>query len=592
MSQEKLLIDDIIHKAIRSSHHKILGKDALLQGISRFLTADLQSSLDIYLLCNKDGLILDFYGKDADCDITGHSIPLSYFQNISQLLVFSEEEDPFVIIIKNKKDLVTAMLRIQKQFRTLSGLYQAAEGEKSAILDCFNSVGKAISIYDRDSRLLFGNGKFFQNFNVSDPEAALGKTIHEIMAMTGTKAHSINSNTSRMKMFDVLESGKEALDWEVRMEHRDHPEKAEVVSNDMYPIKDASGQVTGLVEISRSRQQDIKRSRRIFGLSAEYTFDDIVAKSAVMVEKVRMAKDFANSQFNFLITGESGVGKELFAQSIHNHSPYRNGPFVALNCANFSEGLIESELFGYVGGAFTGASKNGQIGKFELADGGTLFLDEIGELPYNFQSKLLRVLETRTVTRIGSTKPMPVNVRVIAATNRNPQKMVEEGLFREDLYYRLQVLALEIPPLRNRQEDLTPLADVFLRQAMSPMDNEPKKLDRKAKEFLLEYDWPGNVRELRNVLNRATVLAKDHTITRDILEASIYSKTFQPNTVSSTDVSPQVRLQKCQDNVDAAYMDLLREALSIAGGNKRKAADLLGISRNTLYRMLEKYGLM
>ncbi len=196
-----------------------------------------------------------------------------------------------------------------------------------------------------------------------------------------------------------------------------------------------------------------------------------------------------------MITGESGVGKELFAQSIHNYSPRHKGPFVALNCANFSDGLIESELFGYVGGAFTGASKNGQIGKFELADGGTLFLDEVGELPLHFQSKLLRVLETWMVTRIGSSKQIPVNVRLITATNRNLAEMVEEGLFRQDLYYRLQVLTLEIPPLRERKDDLALLSDSFLNQAAAPYLDTPKILSSQAKKVLMSYDWPGNVRE-------------------------------------------------------------------------------------------------
>lgn len=592
MSYAKNLTEDIINKAIRSSHYKIEGQDNLIRGISRFLCEEMHYDFDLFLLCSKKGLILDFIGKDTDYDIIGHTIPLSYFRSQKEYLLFEEEDAGFAIVTENKQTLVSSVIRLQKQICALYQLYDSMEDKSAALLHCFNSVKKAISIYDKDTRLLFGNENFFRNFNVTNPDMAIGKTINEIMTMTGTRAQSIGSNTTRMKMFDVLETGKEALDWEVRMENKNNPGQGEIVSNDMYPIKGDNNEVKGMIEISRSRQQDIKRTRKIVGLAAEYTFDDIIGSSAIMREKVQIAKDFANSQFNFLITGESGVGKELFAQSIHNYSPYKNGPFVALNCANFSEGLIESELFGYVGGAFTGASKNGQIGKFELADGGTLFLDEIGELPYNFQSKLLRVLENRTVTRIGSTKQIPVNVRVIAATNRNLEKMVEEGLFREDLYYRLQVLAIEIPPLRDRRDDLILLADTFLRQAMNPLDSLPKKLDRKAQHFLMEYDWPGNVRELRNVLNRATVLAKGDVISRETLEASIYSKSFQLTVSSAKHESPEVRLQKRQDSVNQAYAELIREALDITGGNKKKAAELLDISRNTLYRMMEKYELM
>ena len=302
----------------------------------------------------------------------------------------------------------------------------------------------------------------------------------------------------------------------------------------------------------------------------------------------RQAKEYANSPFNFLITGESGVGKELFAQSIHNYSPRHKGPFVALNCANFSDGLIESELFGYVGGAFTGASKNGQIGKFELADGGTLFLDEVGELPLHFQSKLLRVLETWMVTRIGSSKQIPVNVRLITATNRNLAEMVEEGLFRQDLYYRLQVLTLEIPPLRERKDDLALLSDSFLNQAAAPYLDTPKILSSQAKKVLMSYDWPGNVRELRNVITRATVLSKSKIISKETLEESIASKGYMLKAISTD--TPAERVKQKLTEIDNAYTSLLKEALELTAGNKKEAAELIGVSRNTFYRMLEKYG--
>lgn len=297
-----------------------------------------------------------------------------------------------------------------------------------------------------------------------------------------------------------------------------------------------------------------------------------------------------------MITGESGVGKELFAQAVHNYSDRRKGPFVALNCASFPENLIESELFGYVGGAFTGASKNGQIGKFELADGGTLFLDEVGELPFHFQSKLLRVLETWTITRIGSTKPFPVNVRLIAATNRNLEKMVEEGLFRQDLYYRLQILNIIIPPLRNRREDILQISEELLRQGRAPGSLQEKTLTEDAKQILLSYDWPGNVRELRNVLSRAALLSKSSFITRDVLTASIFASgsdarlSYEQSLPDST-LSAEARLAQRQQEVEAAGANLLKEAISIAGGNKSKAAALLDMSRNTFYRMLKKYNL-
>lgn len=330
--------------------------------------------------------------------------------------------------------------------------------------------------------------------------------------------------------------------------------------------------------------------KKIMGLIAEYTFDSIIGESPAIMQVVAQAKEYSRSPYNLLIVGESGVGKELFAQAIHNYSDRSDEPFVALNCANFPENLIESELFGYVGGAFTGASKNGQIGKFELADGGTLFLDEVGELPLHFQSKLLRVLETHKITRIGSSSETPVNVRVLAATNRDLEGMVEEGLFRKDLYYRLQVLSIEIPPLRERYQDLLLLSESFFKQAAEMNGEEKKTLDSNAQKVLLSYDWPGNVRELRNVIHRITLLSKTETVTEEILKAAIHSKRYALNSAAPAE-SPTDKLEKCKADVKSSYVNLLKTALETSGGNKKHAAELIGVSRRTFYRMLEKYGL-
>ncbi len=461
------------------------------------------------------------------------------------------------------------------------------------ILLALDSVNKSISIYDKNANLMFANRNFCNYLYIKDRDSIIGRNIDDIIKEAGTTIQSIETNTNRLKMHDVLKDGREVIDWEVRVTSS-HGE-TQLVGNDMYPIRDNAGNICGMVEITHSRRQLLANAKKMAGLSAEYTFDDIIGSSAPISSVIRNAKDYANSPLSLLITGESGVGKELFAQSIHNYSNRRKGPFVALNCASFPENLIESELFGYVGGAFTGASKGGQIGKFELADGGTLFLDEIGELPFHFQSKLLRVLETWTVTRIGGTKPTPINVRIIAATNRDLLKMVEEGLFRQDLYYRLQILNIVIPPLRHRKEDIIDLSEALLRQGKDPESLEAKKLTEDAKELLLAYDWPGNVRELRNVLYRASLLSKTDYITSETLESSISAngsvKMIKHDTPESIGMSPKDRLDKCKSDVDLAYKKLLQEAISLSDGNRSKAAELLNISRNTFYRMLKKYNI-
>ncbi len=466
--------------------------------------------------------------------------------------------------------------------------------ENRQLWDSLDAVKKSISIYDKDATLLYANQYFCNYLHIANREQVIGRSIEDVIKSAGTKVHSIDTNTNRLKMHDVLHKGEEVIDWEVRI--LSSKGDTQIAGNDMYPVLDENGTVTGMVEITHSRQQSLDSAKKLVGLSAEYTFENIIGTSTPMRESIRTAKDYANSPLSLLITGESGVGKELFAQAVHNYSDRRKGPFVALNCASFPENLIESELFGYVGGAFTGASKNGQIGKFELADGGTLFLDEVGELPFHFQSKLLRVLETWTITRIGSTKPFPVNVRLIAATNRNLEKMVEEGLFRQDLYYRLQILNIIIPPLRNRREDILQISEELLRQGRAPGSLQEKTLTEDAKQILLSYDWPGNVRELRNVLSRAALLSKSSFITRDVLTASIFASgsdarlSYEQSLPDST-LSAEARLAQRQQEVEAAGANLLKEAISIAGGNKSKAAALLDMSRNTFYRMLKKYNL-
>lgn len=461
-------------------------------------------------------------------------------------------------------------------------------------LKCLDFAQNPIVIWGEKSELLFANTAFCNLYHIPSREKAIGVTLANIMKKGKIKAFPVGSKRPGLKIPEVLRNGTEVLDWNVYLEYELSPNERQVLSTDMYPIKDAEGNVTGVIEIYRSHEQEINSARKIMGLSAGYDFNSIIGYSAVIRDKINIAKQFAKSSANVLVTGESGVGKELFAQAIHNHSSRSKGPFVALNCASFPSELIESELFGYVEGAFTGASKRGQTGKIELADGGTLFLDEIGELPYYFQSKLLRVLETWTITKVGDSKPIPVDVRLVAATNRNLEKMVEEGLFRSDLYYRLQVLNVEIPPLRDRKEDIVPLAEYFLEQFSSDGENKTKTLTNDAKELLTNQPWPGNIRELKNAISRIAILSPDPVIDAGFLESvlSVKKTAFVTNApeagAGDTDES---RIQQAKEAIDRANADLARLALEITGGRRKEAADLIGVSRNTFYRMMKKHEL-
>jgi transcriptional regulator with PAS, ATPase and Fis domain len=284
-----------------------------------------------------------------------------------------------------------------------------------------------------------------------------------------------------------------------------------------------------------------------------------------------------------LITGESGTGKELMARAIHFNSPRKGGPFVAVNCAAFPEQLLESELFGYDKGAFTGADR-AKPGRFELAEGGTLFLDEVAEISLPTQVKLLRVLQEREVEHLGGTRPIPINIRLITATNKDLEELLHKELFRQDLYYRIHVFPLRLPPLRERCQDILPLAGYFLDRFCMETGKKVPGISREARQILLHHHWDGNVRELQNVIERAVILCKGELITSEHLP--IAQKTNQNRPF----LAGQYILPEEGVNLEEVERSLLQQALDKAKGNKSAAAHLLGLTRSTLRYRLLKYG--
>lgn len=340
---------------------------------------------------------------------------------------------------------------------------------------------------------------------------------------------------------------------------------------------------------------------KVIGSDARYDFDNIIGACPAMERTKELAKLVADSNTTVLITGESGTGKELFAHSIHNNSPCAKGPFVAINCGAIPRELIESELFGYEAGAFTGAKKEGRAGKFELANNGTIFLDEIGDMPYDVQIQLLRVLQERSVTRIGGKKSIPLNIRVIAATNTNLEAAMADHTFRQDLYYRLNVFNLHIPPLRERGDDILLLAKYFLKKYRNPEYEPITRIDPDVKQFFLSYPWPGNIRELENTMERVCILTKDGRLSAQALPVNMRNRLAGVPQLSAGNTSvPQASCEKRSAAYELPTQPAMRSAketekelilahLSSSGGNVKKAAESLGISRRTLYRKLEKY---
>jgi PAS domain S-box-containing protein len=344
------------------------------------------------------------------------------------------------------------------------------------------------------------------------------------------------------------------------------------------------GAVGTLQEISKIEKLEHQYRRfQTLGLTAKYHFKDIIGESEVFKKTIEQAKAYSKVDSTILIEGETGTGKEMFAQSIHNLSSRKEGPFVAINCAALPENLLESELMGYEEGAFTGAKRGGKAGLFELAHKGTIFLDEINQIPLQLQSRILRVIQEKQVMRLGGDRVIPVDVRIIAATNEDLKKLIREGRFRDDLYFRLNVLNLRIPSLKERSEDIPLLIDYYIKK-FSEIYGPIKSLSDTAYHFLLNYSWPGNVRELMNFVERYVVLCKNNLVFNDVDYVKEYI--MKKEIICQNNIRPDALYVK-MDTLENMENQLIRQILQKTGGNKLQAALLLGISRTTLWKKLK-----
>ncbi|MEH7253210.1 sigma 54-interacting transcriptional regulator [Neobacillus niacini] len=325
------------------------------------------------------------------------------------------------------------------------------------------------------------------------------------------------------------------------------------------------------------------------------SFSNIIGQSHELMKTLKLASQVAPTNASILIHGESGVGKELVAKAIHYSSDRRDKPFIAINCASLPDSLVESELFGYDAGAFTGANRNGQKGKFELAHNGTLFLDEIGDMPLNIQVKILRVIQEGEVIRIGSPKPVKVNVRIISATHQDLPQLIQEGKFREDLFYRLNVIPLNIPSLKTRKDDIILIAEHFLDKLSNELNKE-LYLSTELKEILTHFHWPGNVRELENVIKHCAFVSSNSTITKDHLpHYLLHNQKFSninPNV--TLEISPEDSNQQehLRNEIDLKEKEVILQTLKKTNNNRTEAMKILGISRRTFYQKLKKHNLL
>ncbi len=512
-----------------------------------------------FQIVNKDriGLVYDISRVFAEMDI--NIVHLEVMPDIMYLEISSEKEidqDLLFSRLQGVRGVIACtnidLLPSEKTNRQLTAVLDTISEGVMAI----NSAGEITNVNPLAERI----------FN-RDKEELLGTKITSLFE-------------DNLPILTCLESGKPYNHQEVFIKRGD-------THNNFFtsgrPIMDTQGRVRGVV-ITFKDMREVKDFIYTVTKPADITFNEIVGKSSKVQSIIQLCKRFAMSNSTILLRGESGTGKELFARSIHMASKRKDKPFVPVNLASLPDSLLESELFGYTGGSFTGAAKSGRPGLFEFANEGTIFLDEIGEMLPNLQVKLLRVLQEGKVKRVGSQMEKPVDVRVIAATNSDLESLIKENKFREDLYYRLNVIPIYLPPLRNRKEDIPLLAMYFIKSMSAKLDKKVESVTSRAMDKLCSYDWPGNIRELENVIERAVNLAAEPYLTEDLI-------LIKDKSISQSDFREAFQEEDTLQDIVSQYekevlKSALRKDLSI-----RQTARSLGISHTALMNKIKKYDL-
>lgn len=450
-------------------------------------------------------------------------------------------------------------------------------GSSSNILNTIMDTTRECVVVVNKDGIITMMSKFYKEFlECEDPE---GKYVEDVIDNTRLP---IILDSGNIEYGDVqIIKGKEVV--AMRVPIKDKGEVIGAIGKIMFKDIEQLNLLNNKVSILKNEVEFYKSElgkERI----ANYSFDNIIGISKKALEVKRICKLLSKTDSTVLIVGESGTGKELHASAIHNASKRSSGPFIKINCGAIPSNLIESELFGYDEGAFTGAKKGGKKGKFELADGGTIFLDEIGEMPLDMQVRLLRVIQEKEVERVGGNTLRKIDIRIIAATNIDLEEAVEQGKFRRDLYYRLNVMKVEIPPLRERKEDIELLADSLRVKVASKLGIYVEGISKKAIDILKSYNWPGNIRELENVIERAINLLESESL---IIEPKHLPKSIVKNKYKNTFRDER----KLSEIIESVEKRSIERCLKENKWNKNKTAKLLGISRASLYKKIEKYNI-
>ncbi len=468
----------------------------------------------------------------------------------------NKDHENLINFLGKMADLISNKLKAQIKAYEL-------ELEKKKLETLLDSMDKAIVSIDVKGNIDRYNSKFKEIFKLSNPVCS--ENIFNILDFMG--ATPINKFEKEKSYSFYYKKGKYTL--------RGIYNINKIVLNN-----ELKGYVIDFID-----KKDALKNYNKINKEYKIMLDNIIGESQIIKNTKSEALMASKSTSTVLIIGESGTGKELFARAIHNHSQRSENPFIAVNCAAIPDNLLESELFGYEEGAFTGAKKGGNLGKFELADKGTIFLDEIGDMSLHLQAKLLRVLQEKELNKIGSNLNKSIDVRVIAATNKNLENMVSNGLFREDLYYRLNVIPINLPSLRERKEDIPLLIDFMVKEYAKKLDKDVEYVDESVLETLIKYKWPGNIRELQNIIEYSVNMSSSNRITVDILPSQIKQKPKNQVSMEIEDIETLDELER-REIIKALnkYKDYKKD--------KDLVAKALGISRATLYRKLDKYNII
>lgn len=536
-----------------------------------------ENTVIAYTICKGEKFIIEeprFHKACKKCDTKGSCkeyaqvcCPIKVngdIKGVIGLIAFDEKQRDS--IVDNKENLMEFLTRMSDLIAT-----KLIEEEKTQEINLLanelevilNSIEMAVVSVDVKGNILNYNSKAMRIFSINDKDNDF-EHIKELLNKFEIERIIKNKEVIRNKQFYCNINGN--------------------ILNGIYNVNPilVDQEIIGLVLTFSKMNEVINVVNKVIGSSFEMTFDDIIGRSTSIKAIKDFSKKAAKSTSTILIQGESGTGKELFARAIHFSSYREKRPFIPINCAAIPENLLESELFGYEEGAFTGAIKGGKTGKFELANKGTIFLDEIGDMPLHLQTKLLRVLQENLIERIGGKRFIPIDVRIIAATNKKLDDMVKDGEFREDLYYRLNVIPLYIPPLRDRKSDIPVLANRFKDKFNQKLNKNILNINEEVVDLFMNYSWPGNVRELENTIEYSINMAASASISlKDLPKRVFYSKKDSPNTCFER-ILPLKELEKKE----------ILKAIAKYGRNKKameNVANALGISRATVYRKIKEY---